>query len=297
MTAIEALYPLAAVAALFGLPEARLRYWAQTGMIGPSVRRKGRQLYSFADLIGVKVTKELCDGGIAAAKVRQNLEALRRALSEARRPLHELHVSCDGEALVLVEDPSASRPHRGGTVLAFAVRSLSARAAEVMAAPRAAAPVAGASTESAYTCFLAGLGAADAGDDARAEARFREALHLDPNLAAAWTNLGNLLERSGARGDAREAYQKALALDPDQPEARYNLANLHADLGETELALAEYRRVAAAAPGLADVHFNMALVLLRIGAAVQARASLTRFLELEPEAAAARQLLTQLEPT
>ena len=57
------LYSIKDVAQLFALGEARLRYWAQTGFVGPSVRRAGRMYYTFQDLLGVKVAKELLGGG------------------------------------------------------------------------------------------------------------------------------------------------------------------------------------------------------------------------------------------
>jgi len=41
MTEAEQVYSTKDVAELFGLTEAKLRYWAQTGFVGPSVRKKG----------------------------------------------------------------------------------------------------------------------------------------------------------------------------------------------------------------------------------------------------------------
>jgi tetratricopeptide (TPR) repeat protein len=168
--------------------------------------------------------------------------------------------------------------------MSFAVKQLSALLEDAQAVspiPVAPAPANDPLPETAFACFLAGVEALDGADDARAERLFQRALALDPALAAAWTNLGNVHERRGERGAARAAYEKALGLDPEQPEARYNLANLLVDVGEVELALAEYRRVLAQAPGFADVHFNLALALLRVGAGAQARAHLSRYLELD----------------
>jgi len=39
---VNALTATREAADLVGLPESRLRYWAQTGFLGPSVRQKGR---------------------------------------------------------------------------------------------------------------------------------------------------------------------------------------------------------------------------------------------------------------
>jgi len=267
---------------IFGLAEARLRYWAQTGFVGPSVRQKGRLYYNFQDLLSLKTAVALLDAGLSVQRVRKNLDALRRRLPEVGRPLAQLRICSDGDELVVLADDAPFEPTSGQLVLSFAVRQLADRVAElaplptapVTVSPPANDPVA----ETAWGCFRAGVEALDEGDDGAAEHLFRRALALDGALAAAWTNVGNVLERRGERGAAREAYERALALDPDQPEARFNLANLLADAGELELAIAEYRR---ALPG-ADATYNLGLALLRAGHETEARETLGRYLELDP---------------
>jgi Flp pilus assembly protein TadD len=150
---------------------------------------------------------------------------------------------------------------------------------------------------SPYAAFLAAVSASDAGDLERAEKLYRRAVELDQHLAAGWTNLASLLERRGARGEARAACEKALELDPEQPEARYNLANLLADVGELGGAIVEYRKVTALAPEFADAHFNLALALVHAGQGAGARAHLARYLELDGDsswALRARTLLDEL---
>jgi tetratricopeptide (TPR) repeat protein len=270
------LHGIREAAELFGVPEARLRYWAQTGFVGPTVRQGGRFYYTFQDLVALKTAITLVDGGLPLQRVRRHLDALRERLPEVQRPLAELRVLSDGDELVVVEDGTAWQPASGQLVLSFAVRSIAERLSST--APRRQ----GTHSDTAYGLFTAGLAALDAGDSGRAETAFRRALALDAALAAAWTNLGNLLDGRGERGAAREAYEKALALEPEQPEARYNLANLLFDVGEIDLALAEYRRVVQAAPDFADAHYNLGLALLAVGARTQARAALERYLELDP---------------
>jgi len=100
-------------------------------------------------------------------------------------------------------------------------------------------------------------------------------------MAAALTNLGNLVYRKGELHEARAFYERALEHDPVQPEARYNLANLLEDLGETELAISELRRVCSAAPEFADAHYNLGIMLAQVGGNTQARQYLERYLELD----------------
>ena len=65
-----------------------MRYWAQTGVVGPSERANGHAVYTFQDLVGVRAAKELLDSGVTLQRARKNLEALRAQLprSIARSP-------------------------------------------------------------------------------------------------------------------------------------------------------------------------------------------------------------------
>jgi DNA-binding transcriptional MerR regulator len=255
MQVVDTYFSYRDVARIFGLKESRLRYWAQTGFINPSAKHEGRRVYAFSDLVEIKAAKELLDNGIPLQRVRRNLRALREALPGTGNLLARLRVRSDGETLVVVEGQTALDPVSGQTFLDFEIRDLGQEVAEVLAlAPRAdaaperaeAANRAVSSTEgspsrldadrspqpkeddqSAYGFFVRGL-AAD-GDPAREDealAAYQQAVELDPGLAAAHTNMGNIYHRRGDRSAALRCYEAACALDPDQPEGRYNLANI-----------------------------------------------------------------------
>ena len=116
---------------LFDLPEARLRYWAQTGICGPSVRQRGKFLYTFQDLIGVKVAKELTASGLPLQKVRRNLDALRQQLPQVDRPLAQLRIVSDGTELFVLSEDRVLQPTSGQLVMSFAVRALDTKLADV----------------------------------------------------------------------------------------------------------------------------------------------------------------------
>ena len=59
-----------------------------------------------------------------------------------------------------------------------------------------------------------------------------KALELDPGLANALTNLGNVRFRRGYPEEAEQHYRKALGIDADQPEAYYNLGFLYYERGD-----------------------------------------------------------------
>jgi tetratricopeptide (TPR) repeat protein len=291
------MYSAREVAAIVGLQESRVRYWAQTGVVGPSEKKSGKGLYSFQDLVGVKTAKELLDRGLSLQVVRKNLEVLRAQLPEVTHPLSQLRVISDGERLVVIDRDTRYEPLSGQLVLDFEVEALSGRAAALehpsatQAAPSADKPA----LDTAYQSFSSGL-SLEEHDVEAAIAAYRRALKLDPKLAAAHTNLGNLLYGAGSLDEALGHYRTALELDPEQPEARYNLANLLDDAGDHAGALGEWYRVVRECPEFADAHFNLALALGRDGARDRAHAHLTAYLALDSEgewAERARALLAE----
>jgi DNA-binding transcriptional MerR regulator len=79
-TMVEREYTFSAAARILGLSESKLRYWSQSGFVGPSLKREGRQVYSFQDLVGVRAAKELVDRGFQPAQIRKVLEQVRNKL-------------------------------------------------------------------------------------------------------------------------------------------------------------------------------------------------------------------------
>jgi tetratricopeptide (TPR) repeat protein len=132
---VTELYSIQDVARIFGLQPSRLRYWAQTGFVGPSARRGGRRVYTFRDLIAVRAAKELLDAGISMQRVRKNLESLRTLLPDDEPAATMLRISSDGETLVAIADDVAFEPETRQTIMSFEVSSLSSQVAQVLALP------------------------------------------------------------------------------------------------------------------------------------------------------------------
>jgi tetratricopeptide (TPR) repeat protein len=278
------------VAQIVGISESRVRYWAQTGVVGPSERAGGRVAYTFEDLVGVRAAKELLDGGLTLQRARKNLDALRAQLG-VDRPLTRLRVRSDGEQLLVSDGTASFEPLTGQLVLDFGLDELEGKLARLSALPPTTPTT---RAESAWAWFVEGGDCEARGDDDRALIAYQKALEGDPALAAAHTNLGNLHYRRGERGEARGAYEEALQLDPEQPEARYNLANLLDDVGEHEAACQEWARVVASCPEFADAHYNLAVACVRGGDADTARVHLRRYLALVPDDTRAGELMARL---
>ncbi|MFR9775114.1 MerR family transcriptional regulator [Micromonospora sp. MS34] len=64
-----------------GISYRQLDYWARTGLVVPSVRDASgsgtSRLYSFRDLVVLKVVKRLLDAGVSLQNIRKAIEALR----------------------------------------------------------------------------------------------------------------------------------------------------------------------------------------------------------------------------
>jgi len=283
----EATYTFSGAAKILDVAESKLRYWAQTGFVGPSSRRAGKPVFTFQDLVSIKAAKELVDRGFKAGEIRKALDAVRASLPHVDRPLDRVRVAFDGDRLVVV-DAGAAYETTGQKVFDFGLAELRTSALQI-AGVRPEAP--GTKSEpvakrTAYDWFAEGTlreAAGSAEADARAESCYQQALALDAGLAAAHTNLGGIAHRRGDAHEARAAFERALALDPEQVEARFNLANLILEAGDLELAVAEFRRVLQIAPDFADGHYNLAVALERLGGRAQARAHLERYLALEHE--------------
>src|SRR5580700_11166674 len=69
------------VCGLVGITYRQLDYWARTGLLQPSVasaRGSGtRRLYSYSDVLELKVIKQLLDAGVSLQSARRAVECLR----------------------------------------------------------------------------------------------------------------------------------------------------------------------------------------------------------------------------
>lgn len=315
-TARDDAYSVRHVARLLDVPEHRLRYWSQSGFISPSVRRGGRVFYSFRDLIELKVAKALLESGMPLRRVRRSLGALGRRLPEAKHMLASLRIRCEGDELVVEHVQGDYEAESGQMVLDFETENLQKQAAEVHELPWVSDESARPAPTTAYGWFLLGCELEAQWDGSpvdqpgfeAARTAYEASLELDPELAAAWTNLGSMFAEMGADEEARSHFLQALRCDPMQSEAQMNLAELCLRDGEADAAIDGYRKVLAMAPDNFEAHYGLARALLDVGGKFQAAAHLKRFCEgaggaanddgdpdLQGRVDAARAVLSKLE--
>lgn len=115
---------------------------------------------------------------------------------------------------------------------------------------------------------------ADAEDDAKAIAAYREARQLSPASATFHLhfNLGNALARQRQWTDAVSAFETALQLKPDHSGVHLNLGHTFASAEDLPRAAQHLARAVQLAPQNADAHALLADVLTKQGKPEQARA-------------------------
>lgn len=84
----------------------QLRYWDRVGLIKPSVQESGgrpgvRRLYSFRDLVALRVVRSLLDNGMSLQRVRRAWDYLRRE-GEMEDQLSEVKLVTDGQTIFRV---------------------------------------------------------------------------------------------------------------------------------------------------------------------------------------------------
>jgi len=276
------LFTCGEISRLLGISMTRLRSLDRSGVVTPSGRRKGRRAYTFQDLIALRAAQTLLQQRIRLRDVSRAIEALKRSLPKVTRPLAELRVLSDGKhVLVRSQDGTAYEPLTGQLVLDLEVKALRDDVVRVLR------PSAG--RERARTAYELYLRASQLDENPasmdEAARLYEEAIQIDPWLAIAYTNLGNIRFRCNDPDGAECLYRKALEMDPNQPEAQYNLGYVMLERGLPESAIPLFEGALAADPKFSDAYFNLAMALEEIGESGRARNYWRSYIALEPTGA------------
>jgi tetratricopeptide (TPR) repeat protein len=269
------------VTRLLGLPSARLRALDKAGIVTPSGESRGRRAYTFTDLIALRATSELLRNRVRMGDVARAVGVLRRTLPTVTRPLQELRITSDGRRVIVRAEGTTFEPLTGQVLLDFQVDSLQK---DVVALLRPD-PLVG-KGNGAYDMYLKASQLDENPEQfVEAERLYREAIAMDPHLAIAYTNLGNLRFRQGDEPGAEILYLQALRIDTAQPEAHYNLGYLMLERGEHNHAVFYFQRAIEEDPRFSDAYFNLAMAYEAQGERASARRNWKQYLELEPEGA------------
>ena len=91
---------------IVGVSLRQIQYWDEQGFIRPSVKLAGgrgtKRLYSFHDLVCLRVVKDLTDRGFSLQKIERGLRALRAHGAVNIEDSKSLKYLTDGEKLFLI---------------------------------------------------------------------------------------------------------------------------------------------------------------------------------------------------
>ncbi|MDN5636258.1 MAG: MerR family transcriptional regulator [Brevibacterium sp.] len=102
----EAGYRGPTVCKVIGISYRRLDYWARTDLVTPSIRNAtgsgSQRLYSFRDILVLKIVKRLLDTGVGLASIRTAVDHLR---SRGVQDLSQITLMSDGASVFECTSP------------------------------------------------------------------------------------------------------------------------------------------------------------------------------------------------
>lgn len=261
-------YSVREAARLLEMSEAQVRGFVRAGFLTPERGARGEIRFNFQDLVLLRTVKSLVAAQIPTRRVHAALKQLLRQLP-ADRPLSGVHVSAEGDRIVVRDGDEVWNAENGQRLFDFEVAELAERVAPILRRQAAEARrdeanmtghdwfELGAELEASvpdhardayrralelepgHTDARLNLGRLlhEAGQVAAAEAHYRAAIEARPDDSTAWFNLGVALEDQEKDVEAVDAYRLAIQLDPQSPDAHYNLGHLYERMGRQALAL------------------------------------------------------------
>jgi tetratricopeptide (TPR) repeat protein/2-polyprenyl-3-methyl-5-hydroxy-6-metoxy-1,4-benzoquinol methylase len=305
---VEALAQLTAAAAR---DPGNAEIWYSRGVLLGEVARHEEALMSFDKALSIRPTAECWNNrGAALQSLKRWPEALRsfdaalalkpgyaqvwtnraRVLQEMGR-FEEAVAACD-RALSLAPDSGVAWNERGNALLrskrfaeslASYDRALAIQPDHVPAIVQRAKAL-----QSLYRLDEAIAGTEAAGRLSEAEAGFRQAIALNPDLVEAHTHLGNVLREQGELDAAETSYRHAIALQADEVVAHTGLGNVLNDRGDLQGAVDCYRRALALNHNIPEAHNNCGNALNDLGRLEEAIACYQQALALMPALVQAR---------
>ena len=273
-TTPKAAYSREEVRRLLAITERQLRDWERHNLIRAS------DSFAIPDLIALRTLAKLRKDRIPPARIRAALAALRQRLREVEDPLRELKVIADGRRIRVEIAGQHMEPVSGQLLFNFDGSELrrllsfpgqSGRTEEDRG-----------KRDAAERSFQKGLQCEQSGAVKEAIQAYETAVHLDPNSAGAWVNLGTIYFNARQFGKAESHYRRALQADPTYALAHFNIGNLYDERGDYDRALQHYKDAVQLNPKYADAHYNLALLYQGGGHTMDAVRHWKLYLKLDP---------------
>ena len=248
-------YTTQQVAEILGISAGRVRTLARSGFFDVGRGPRNEYRFSFSDLILLRTTWDLRDAGVSMQRIGGVLHALREQLPEGE-PLSALHITSDGDSVVVQEESTVWDPKSGQVHLDFSVSELIEEVEKVEPITRAKGSRPASVELSADEWYDLALDLEPVATD-RATSAYQRALALNPGHVRAHLNLGRLQHEAGDVASAEGHYRQALAASPESPTAAFNLGVALEDLGRVDEAIQAYERALRSEPDLSSAHYNL----------------------------------------
>jgi tetratricopeptide (TPR) repeat protein len=246
---------------MLGLPASEVRAWVRAGLLDPDHGQRGEMLFSFQDLVLLRTAKGLIGANVPRARVRRALRKLRAQLP-ADRPLSGVHISAEGNRIVVRDGRVRWQPESGQSLFDFGVHEIEEEVQSLRVAPPP-------SEDHAADWYDKGCELEEQDRDAALRAYLR-ALEIDPAHADAHINLGRLYHDLGNLEAAEAHYRDGLKARPEDVTAAFNLGVALEDLGRLDEAVGAFQRAVKNDPGLADAYYNLSRLCERLGRRAEA---------------------------
>jgi tetratricopeptide (TPR) repeat protein len=250
-------YTLRRVQAMLGLSRTIVAGLIAEGFVAPTRGPRNEWRFTFQDLMLLRTAHALQASKIPPRKILRSLARLKATLPR-ELPLTGLRITAIGADVAVRDRDGQWQADSGQLLMDFDVAPLAGSVAFLARDTSPPAP------PGASAWFERGL-ALEASDPDAAEAAYRQALLLAPELEAAYLNLGAMLSDAGRFAELIALSAEAVAHCPGSALLHFNHAVALDHLERLEEAMASYERSLVLDPALADAHYNLGRLREQLG--------------------------------
>lgn len=246
-------YSLRRVQAMLGLSRTVVAGLIAEGFVAPTRGPRNEWRFTFQDLMLLRTAHALQASRIPPRRILRSLARLKATLPQ-ELPLTGLRITAIG-ADVAVRSPQGQwQADSGQLLMDFDVAPLPGSVAFLARDHHVASP-----------SWFERAVALERTDAAAAEAAYRQAVAVAPDLEDAWLNLGAMLADAGRFAELASLCDAALASCPTSSLIHFNRGVALDHLERLPEAIESYERSLALDPTLADAHYNLGRLQEQLG--------------------------------
>jgi tetratricopeptide (TPR) repeat protein len=267
---------------MLGLSRRVILNLVSAGFVQPSRGARNEYRFSFQDVVLLRTAYQLRQAQIAPPKLLRSLRLLRARLP-AELPMSGLRIRAVGTDVAVKEGSAQWDAQSGQMLLDLEVVAAGGNAVAFFrhTTTDTAAPDTATEALASATDWYDRAAALEATDRLSAEAAYRRALALQPDLADACANLGALLCEQQRWADAVAVFDAGLLSSPKAALLHFNRGIALEELARGADALDSYLACLQLDATFADAHYNAARLLQAQGHAQRALRHLSAYRRLQ----------------